>query len=68
MSGKMRQIRWMGIFFCMMVLGFIMTPVSSCAVEKDAASISALEKKMLSPSTKKIQHRRGKIRPVASYK
>ena len=68
MSGKMRQIRWMGIFFCMMALGFIMTPVSSCAVEKDAASISALEKKMLSPSTKKIQYRRGKIRSVAPSK
>ena len=68
MSVKMRQIRWMGIFFCMMALGFIMTPVSSCAVEKDAASISALEKKMLSPSTKKIQYRRGKIRSVAHSK
>ena len=68
MSGKMRQIRWMGIFFCMMALGFMTTPVSSRAVEKDAASISTLEKKMLSPSTKKIQYRRGKIRSVAPSK
>ena len=68
MSGKIRQMMWTGIFFCILALGLVMSSVSSHAMEKDAASISTLEKKMLSPSTKKIQYRKGKIRSVASSK
>lgn len=61
MDMKKRYYSWVWILFCAAVLGFFASPVLSHAVEKDANSIGVLEKKMLSPSTRKIQYRKGRI-------
>lgn len=65
MSDKMRWILGVGIFLCVMAVGLLEAPVSSYGAEKDATSISTLEKKMLAPTTKRIQYRKGKIRSTS---
>ena len=65
MSDKMRWILGVGIFLCVMAVGILEAPVSSYGAEKDATSISTLEKKMLAPTTKRIQYRKGKIRSTS---
>ncbi len=66
MGIKVQFIGWAGRLLFIMALGLLMAPVSSCALEKDAASISTLEKRMAADSTKKIQYRRGKVRSQAA--
>lgn len=65
MNGKIQHLKKTGMILCGLALGFMLTSVSSRAVEKDAGSISLLEKRMLADSTKKIQYRKGRIRSVA---
>lgn len=62
---KMRKIVGTGIFLVSLTLGLSMAPVFSHAMAKDAASIQTLEKKMVSPGTKTIRYRRGKIRSAS---
>lgn len=64
MMSKTLRLKRIGIILCSLALGLIIASVSSHATEKDAASISLLEKKMLADNTKKIQYRKGKIQSV----